>query len=79
MIEDTDHDRRIQTALLAIFLALLWWIIGVLAGSVAAFFVYLLSSNNADWPAAVVLLSIALLCGIGGSIKSFRLYRKKTG
>lgn len=61
------------------FLALLWWIIGVLAGSVAAFLVYFITPDSPDraWPAALTLIMIALGSGIFGSFKSWQLYNKK--
>lgn len=72
-------DTRIQYALLAIFFALLWWIIGVLSGSLAAYFVYFFSleSSGRDWPAVFSFVLIALGCGIFGMFRSWQLYNKK--
>jgi len=72
-------DTRIQYALLAIFFALLWWIIGVLSGSLAAYFVYFFSleSSGRDWPAVIAFVLIALGCGVFGMFRSWQLYNKK--
>lgn len=72
-------DSRIQYALLAVFFALLWWIVGVLSGSVAAFFVYLFSpdSSGHDWPAVIAFVVISLGFGIFGMFRSWQLYTRK--
>ncbi len=72
-------DARIQYALLAIFFALLWWIIGVMSGSVVAFFVYYFSpeSSGRDWPAVISFVMISLGCGIFGMFRSWQLYTRK--
>lgn len=72
-------DSRIQYALLAIFFALLWWIIGVMSGSVVAFFVYYFSpeSSGRDWPAVIAFVAISLGCGIFGMFRSWQLYTRK--
>ncbi len=72
-------DTRIQYALLAIFFALLWWIIGVMSGSVAAFFVYyfFLDGSGLDWPAVIAFIIISLGCGIFGMFRAWQLYTRK--
>ncbi|NNC77917.1 MAG: hypothetical protein HKN77_08135 [Woeseiaceae bacterium] len=72
-------ESRLQYALLAIFFALLWWIVGVLSGSVAAFLIYFLSPEDSgrDWPAITAFSIIALGFGGFGIRKSWQLYIKK--
>lgn len=74
-------ESRLQYALFAIFFALLWWIIGVLFGSLAAFLVYFLSQNGSgtDWPAIVTFTLITLGFGFFGIWKSWQIYNKKAG
>ena len=72
-------DTRIQYALLAIFFALLWWIIGVMSGSVVAFLFYHFSPEGSgrDWPAIISFAMISLGCGIFGMFRSWQLYTRK--
>lgn len=72
-------DTRIHYALLALFYALLWWIVGVISGSVVAFFVYYFSpeSSGRDWPAIISFAAISLGCGIFGIFRSWKLYSRK--
>ena len=72
-------DTRIHYALLAIFFALLWWIIGVLSGSVVAFLIYYLSSGDSgrDWPAVAAFASISLAFGVSGMFRAWQLYTRK--
>ena len=76
---DEDEPTRTQVALLAFFFALLAWVAGVLAGSVLALLVLERSSPGPDsgMPAIYILVGTALLIGITGSVRAFRLYQKK--
>jgi len=72
---------RLRLGLLALFITCLWLAIGVLAGSVLAFFVYGFTPQgpNHDWPAVYALGGTILLCGIFGFYLSWKTYtnRKK--
>lgn len=71
-------ESRLQQALLALFLSLLWWIVGVLSGSVAAFAVYsrAFGGFGSDSTAIVVFAAVALGLGVFGTRRAWQLYRK---
>ena len=71
--------RKWQVALLMMFFVCLWWFMGVLAGIVCAFFVYLVTPDGPgrDWPALYAFLGIAFATGLFGTVKSWHLYRAK--
>ena len=71
--------REWQVALLMLFFVCLWWFMGVLAGIVSAFFVYLVTPDGPDrgWPALYAFVGIALATGLFGTVKSWQLYRAK--
>ncbi|MDJ0908723.1 MAG: hypothetical protein QNI99_06000 [Woeseiaceae bacterium] len=76
---DDNETSRTQTALLALFFALLAWVAGVLAGSVLALLVLekTPSGPESGWPAIYALVGTTLLIGVSGSIRAFRLYQQK--
>ena len=71
--------RKWQVALLMLFFMFLWWFMGVLAGVVSAFFIYLVTPDGPErgWPALYAFLGIALATGLFGTVKSWQLYRAK--
>ena len=73
---DENQATRIQIGLLALFYAGLWWGIGVLAGCVLAFFVFVVTPNGPErsWPAVYVLFGTIGLCGIFGTYLSWKTY-----
>ena len=66
-------------ALLMLFFMCLWWIKGVLAGLVGAFFVYWVTPDGPQrgWPALFAFVGIALTFGLFGTVKSWQLYKAK--
>ena len=76
---EENRETRIQDALLASFLALLAWTAGVLAGSVAAYFVvsFTPDSSGRDWPALYVLIGVTLLVGVPCTIRAWQMYQRK--
>lgn len=76
---DDNEASRTQTALLALFFALLAWVAGVLAGSVLALLVLERTPTGAEsgWPAIYALIGTTLLVGVSGSLRAFRLYQQK--
>ena len=74
-----NRATRWQIALLMLFFMCLWWFKGVLAGLVAAFFVYLLTPDGPTrgWPALFAFVGIAFAIGLFGTVKSWQLYRAR--
>lgn len=74
-----DEPSRTQVALLALFFALLAWVAGVLAGSVLALLVLERTPAGPEpgGPAVYALVGTTLLVGVTGSIRAYRLYRRK--
>ena len=70
---------RLKIGLLAVFITCLWLAIGVLAGSVLAFFVYAITPRGPghDWPAVYALGGTVISCGIFGFYLSWKTYTNK--
>ena len=62
-----------------LFFVCLWWLMGVSAGIVTAFFVFFVTPDGPDraWPAFYAFVGIVLATGLFGTVKSWRLYRAK--
>lgn len=72
---DENEASRVQVALLALFFALLGWIAGVMAGSALALLIVLMTASGLF--AVYAFVGTALLIGIAGSVRAFRLYQQK--
>lgn len=77
---DENRATRIQIGLLALVFASLWWAIGILAGSVLAFFVFFFTPDSPTraWPSFFAFVGTVLTCGLFGIYIAFKTYSRKT-
>ncbi|MDX1515870.1 MAG: hypothetical protein R3288_03470 [Woeseiaceae bacterium] len=70
---------RIKYGFLAVSFAVICWVIGVLAGSVVAYFVWFFApaSSGKDWPALIAFVVVVIVCGAFGLMKGWQMYRHK--
>ena len=74
-----NRASRWQVALLMVFFVCLCWFKGVLAGLVAAFFVFYATPDGPSraWPAAITFFGIVFAFGIFGTVKAWQMYKAK--